>query len=44
MFEGLDEDHVAVRYFDWDSWIRDLAMDFTVAPTGHGGVYVFRSL
>lgn len=44
MFDGLDEDHVAVRYFGWDSWIRDLAMDYTVAPTGHGGVYVFRSL
>lgn len=44
MFAGLDDDHVAVRYFGWDSWISDLAMDHTVVPTGHGGVYVFRSL
>ena len=37
----------AVRYFDWASWTRDLAFDFTVvdAPAGEGyGVYVFRDL
>ena len=44
MFANLDDDHVAVRYFDWDSWITDLQIDFTVMPTGHGGVYVFRTL
>ena len=44
LFDGLPEDHVAVRYFNWGSWIRDLESDYTVMPTGHGGVYVFRSL
>ncbi|WP_341257808.1 antirestriction protein ArdA [Gordonia malaquae] len=44
LFEGLDSEHVAVRYFDWDSWIRDLEMDHSVERDGHGGVYIFRSL
>lgn len=44
LFDGLDEDHVAVRYFGWDSWISDLESDYTVVPTGHGGVHVFRNL
>ena len=44
MFDGLPEDHVAVRYFGWDSWIRDLAMDYTIMPTGHGGIFIFRCL
>lgn len=44
LFDGLDDDHVAVRYFNWDSWTSDLESDFTVVPTGHGGVHVFRSL
>ena len=37
----------AARYFDWASWTRDLAFDFTVvdAPAVEGyGVYVFRDL
>ncbi|MEP9391110.1 antirestriction protein ArdA [Gordonia sp. VNK1] len=44
MFDGLPEDHVAVRYFGWSSWIHDLKMDHSVESDCHGGVYVFRSL
>lgn len=44
LFGGLPDDHVAVRYFDWDSWIRDLAMDHGVEPCDTGGVFIFRSL
>lgn len=44
LFDGLDSEHTAVRYFDWDSWIRDLAFDFSVERDGNGGVYIFRSL
>lgn len=42
LFEGLDRDHVAVRYFDWDSWIRDLGMDYSVERDGDGGVFIYR--
>lgn len=45
MMTGWPEE--AARYFDWASWTRDLAFDFTVvdAPAGEGyGVYVFRNL
>lgn len=42
LFDGLDEDSVVVRYFDWDSWIRDLAMDYSVESDGQGGVFIFR--
>lgn len=28
-------------YFDWPSWRRDLAFDFTVMPAPGGGVFVF---
>ena len=31
----------AVRHFEWDSWTRDLAMDFTTADAPDGGIYVF---
>lgn len=44
LFDGLDREHIVVRYFDWDSWIRDLEMDYSVERDGDGGVYVFRSL
>ncbi len=44
MFDALDDDHVAVRYFDWDAWIQDLEMDHTVERNPDGGVFVFRSL
>ena len=33
----------AQRYFNWDSWTRDLAFDYTVADAPDGGVFVFRS-
>ena len=32
------------RYFNWKSWISDLAMEHTTADAPNGGVYVFRSL
>lgn len=31
------------RYFNWRSWISDLAMEYTTADAPNGGVYVFRS-
>lgn len=43
LFEGLDDEHPAVRYFDYDAYFRDLEADFTVERDGQGGVYVFRS-
>lgn len=30
------------RYFDWTSWSRDLAFDYTTAHAENGNVYVFR--
>lgn len=33
-----------VRYFDWESWTRDLAFDFTVEEAPGSGVFVFRNL
>lgn len=44
LFDGLAEDHVAVRYFGWDSWIRDLETDYVVERAPGGGVYVFTAL
>lgn len=32
------------RYFDWRSWTRDLAMDYSVHGNPEGGVFVFRDL
>ena len=32
------------NYFDWDSWTRDLAFDYTTVDNPDGGVYVFRNL
>ncbi|OBA38979.1 antirestriction protein ArdA [Gordonia sp. 852002-51296_SCH5728562-b] len=34
----------ARSYFDFHSWTRDLAMDYSVESAPGGGVYVFRSL
>ena len=31
------------NYFDWDSWTRDLAFDFTTHDNPEGGVFVFRN-
>jgi|SRR5699024_1154786 len=36
-------DEVA-RYFDWDQWERDLAMDYTVERSPSGETYVFHNL
>ena len=30
------------NYFDWDSWTRDLAFDYSVHDNPEGGVFVFR--
>lgn len=32
------------RYFNWKSWTRDLAFDFTVEDAPGSGVFVFRNL
>ena len=32
------------RYFDWQAWTRDLAMDYSVHDNPVGGVFVFRVL
>ena len=32
------------RYFDWRSWTRDLAFDYTTYDDPEGGVFVFRVL
>ncbi|MDU5115246.1 MAG: antirestriction protein ArdA [Actinomyces sp.] len=39
--DGWPED--TQRYFNWDSWTRDLAFDYAVADASDGGVFVFRS-
>lgn len=39
-----DVDEAVARYFDHAAFARDLEMDHSVEPDGHGGVYVFRSL
>ncbi|ATD71734.1 antirestriction protein ArdA [Gordonia sp. 1D] len=44
MFDGLDDDHTLVRYFNWDSWISDLEGDYVVERAPGGGVYVFAAL
>lgn len=42
MMTGWPED--AQRYFNWDSWTRDLRHDYTVEDAPGDGVYVFRNL
>ena len=32
------------RYFDWQAWTRDLAMDYSVYDDSEGGVFVFRNM
>ncbi len=32
------------RYFDWQAWSRDLAMDYSTYDDPEGGVFVFRVL
>lgn len=44
LFEGLDPESEVVRYFNWDSWIRDLAMGYTTATAPDYSVFIFESL
>ncbi|MBM7366350.1 hypothetical protein [Gordonia hydrophobica] len=43
MFEGLPEDSNLVRYFNWDSWIRDLEAGYSVVDAPDYSVYIFES-
>ena len=40
LLDGIPEE--IERYFDWDSWIRDLHFDYTECDDPEGGVFVFR--
>ncbi|ALN15764.1 antirestriction protein ArdA [Acidipropionibacterium acidipropionici] len=42
LLDGVPEE--IANYFDWTSWTRDLAMDYSTYPNPDGGVYVFRDL
>lgn len=42
LLDGVPEE--IANYFDWDSWTRDLAFDYTTANNPDGGVYIFRNL
>ena len=42
LLDGVPEE--IARYFDWDSWTRDLAFDYTTHDNPEGGVFVFRVL
>lgn len=39
----IDVPEEVSRYFNWDSWTRDLAHDYSTEPAPDGGVFVFRS-
>lgn len=41
LLDGIPDE--IARYFDWQSWTRDLAFDYTTCNTD-SGVYVFRSI
>lgn len=41
LLDGATE--VVARYFNWESWSRDLAFDYTVQDAPGGGVFVFQS-
>ena len=42
LLEGIPEE--IAWYFDWRSWTRDLAFDYTTHDNPEGGVFVFRDL
>lgn len=42
LMANVDSDNLLARYFDWEAWTRDLAMEHTTEPAPNGGVYVFR--
>ncbi len=44
LFQGLPDDHVTVRYFNWRSWLDDESSGYCTAPAPEYQVYVFRSL
>ena len=41
LLDGIPDE--IARYFDWQSWTRDLAFDYTTSAAD-SGVYVFRSI
>ena len=41
LLDGVPEE--VARYFNWESWTRDLGYDFTTTDSPGGGVYVFRN-
>lgn len=45
LMDGVDADSQLRIYFDWSSWIGDLAYDYTVSATRtcEGGVFVYRN-
>ena len=42
LLAGVPEE--IARYFDWDSWTRDLAFDYSTYDDPEGGVFVFRNM
>ena len=42
LLAGVPEE--IANYFDWDSWTRDLAFDYSTCDDPEGGVFVFRVL
>lgn len=42
MLDGVPEE--VTRYWDYAAFARDLAMDHSVEPDGHGGVFIFRDI
>lgn len=41
VLDGVPEE--VERYFDWEAWTKDLALDYTVLDAPDGGVYVIRN-
>ncbi|GAA4746294.1 antirestriction protein ArdA [Gordonia alkaliphila] len=41
LLQGVPEE--VERYFHWDSWIRDLEVDYSVERAPGNGVYIFRN-
>lgn len=40
LLAGVPEE--IANYFDWRSWTRDLAFDYSTCDNSEGGVFVFR--
>ncbi|MCG7451115.1 MULTISPECIES: antirestriction protein ArdA [Corynebacterium] len=45
LMEDTDPDSPLRTYFDWDSWVSDLAYDYAVTATDarEGGVFIYRN-